>query len=698
MGQSEIVLNRALSEDILRLNIYIDISLKGALNMRAIAFALLVCAIGIPGSSEAAEAQPPRSSLQVHALTDATGGTITRDTREAVTRSLVEQLRNAAFAVEGGAAANSILDVTVVSCREANDSTGAPAAGSGCMVAVTVTQRATDHVIVKFALQTPLLQGRNASRAENTDAVARAIARELAAEIQPRPTAPNSTAEDITAGGARVTYQGDGIFVVNRSGADANAATIVDLKHIRHSYDPAVDKDVPTYTNVTLNDVVPRLVDETGREYARITLYQIDPPLVSQPSMEAGINRGTDFRDPSNLAKGTYSNYVSPIFTNDREQRRVASHPIGHFYVKVEIPGYPTVLTGMTTIARADTELADLTIGHELGIGGVLLTPEPGRLNSAVEPLEELTLRQRELRIVDGLYFSSFLGIRSGPEYIIDNGNLVFATYKVPVKNAKDAMAFFVEFIARGENNIFGSLLNRPERGTGSGCTPFAVSWLEAAGVIPFIGEPDDSRNTAEALPENFGANDFWRYMHRTIDIPWSQIGCDDRLGVDRTIPAQYTIFDLLFHNLSREFVAKASGGLAEKIKGDFGFVAGTLFQFGVLTPLRDLVIAYKRKDPGDRGDYAWGKPGEGLKTSFWDNARFSAWVKSYRAHPRDAAVVSTARDGRFNGVAIDAMNVARAQQPFFALAEEVEARQKRLAQTGSKPRSCEAFFALEIY
>jgi hypothetical protein len=113
------VLNGALSEVILRFNIHFHISFKGALNMRALAFALLVCAINIPGSSEAAEVQPPRSSLQVHALTDATGGTVTRDAREAVTRSLVDQLRNAAFASEGGAAADSILDVTVVSCREA---------------------------------------------------------------------------------------------------------------------------------------------------------------------------------------------------------------------------------------------------------------------------------------------------------------------------------------------------------------------------------------------------------------------------------------------------------------------------------------------------------------------------------------------------------------------------------------------------
>ena len=98
--------------------------------MRAVAFARLVCAIISPGSSEAAEAQPPRNSLQVHVLTDATGGTVARDTREAVTRSLNDQLRSAAFASEGGAAADSIVDVTVVSCRNE----------SGCKATMSTAQ------------------------------------------------------------------------------------------------------------------------------------------------------------------------------------------------------------------------------------------------------------------------------------------------------------------------------------------------------------------------------------------------------------------------------------------------------------------------------------------------------------------------------------------------------------------------------
>jgi len=108
--------------------------------MCAVAFARLVCAINSPGSSEAAEAQPPRNSLQVHALTDATGGTVARDTREAVTRSLNDQLRSAAFASEGGAAADSIVDVTVVSCRKAGGSTGAPAAESGCKATISTAR------------------------------------------------------------------------------------------------------------------------------------------------------------------------------------------------------------------------------------------------------------------------------------------------------------------------------------------------------------------------------------------------------------------------------------------------------------------------------------------------------------------------------------------------------------------------------
>ena len=179
-----------------------------------------------------------------------------------------------------------------------------------------------------------------------------------------------------------VRYLGEGRFAIG--------VTTVDLNRVTYAHDPAIDPDVPAATDVTLFG--PANADRTGDDYAVITLYQVDPPLTGLPSREAGIDRGTDFRDPANLVKAAYTNYVSPVLTDDTVPVRVASHPIGHFFVKVEVPGYPTVLTGMTTIARGDRELVDLTLGRELGIGGVLLTPQPGRLNSAAEVARELAL------------------------------------------------------------------------------------------------------------------------------------------------------------------------------------------------------------------------------------------------------------------------------------------------------------------
>ena len=73
------------------------------------------------------------------------------------------------------------------------------------------------------------------------------------------------------------------------------------LSQIRHAHDPAIDPDVPLYTDVTLPGVTPDLRDGEGRRYALITLYNVDPPLEDLPSKEAGVDRGMDYRDPSNI-------------------------------------------------------------------------------------------------------------------------------------------------------------------------------------------------------------------------------------------------------------------------------------------------------------------------------------------------------------------------------------------------------------
>lgn len=488
-------------------------------------------------------------------------------------------------------------------------------------------------------------------------AMAHAVARGLRT-----PGAADTPAADISATGAPVRHLGDGRFVVD--------GTPVDLHAIAHAHDPAVDPDVPLATNVTLNDIVPDHRDAGGRSRAIITLYQIDPPLTGLPSREPGVDRGTDFRDPVNLVKAAYSNYVSPVLTEDAAPVRIASHPIGHFVVKVEVPGYPTVLTGMTTIARADRELVDLTIGRQLGIGGVLLTPEPGRLNSSAEVARELALRQRRLRVVDGLHYHVVNGANTGPEYVFDDGRVVFARVALPVRNATDALAYFVEFIHRNQHNRFGSLLNSPFRGTGAGCAAFAMSWLQAAGIIPFITASDTDSASATAAERTPG--DIWRAVQGRLHIPWRLTGCDERVGAARTFAASLTIYDLLFHGETAAFIRTASEGLAAHIRASYGVVPATLFQFGALTPLRDLVINGRRKDPQDRADYTWAGPG--IDFPYWDNSRFAGWIRRVWANGTRDPRIKLAREGRFIGLEVDATAAPRQREPFFAAADRLAA------------------------
>jgi hypothetical protein len=397
------------------------------------------------------------------------------------------------------------------------------------------------------------------------------------------------------------------------------------------------------------------------------------------------------------LVKGAYSNYVSPVFTNDEQKRPVPSHPIGHFYVKVEIPGHPTILTGSTSIKRSDVELTDLTIGRELGIGGVLLTPQPGRLNPAVEALEELAFRQRQLRVIDGLFYRTRGGRNIGPEFIIDDGNVMFARFKVPAANAKDAMAMLIEYVHRGGHKIFGSLINRPHRGTGSGCTPFAMSWLKASGILPFVAEP----KTVAATPLEPSPRTGWRAslmgLQRTLHIPWDHIGCDQRMGLGGIKPAQYTIYDLLFHGETPAFIARASEGLARKVRESQGAVVATLFRFGALTPLRDIFIDGKRKDPSDKGNYGWAAGGKGWPARFWDNDRFSKWIKVLWANRKAPPGVRLVRQGRFRGIEIDAMNIPRQKEKFFASADRLAEKLRRLKARGIRPSTCQLLYGLDI-
>ena len=513
----------------------------------------------------------------------------------------------------------------------------------------------------------------------------------------------SGTANTFKVGGRQYCHVGGGRFL-EITGTSIRAAKkqprLIDLRKVQHSHDRKSDPDVPIYTDISLPGVTPDLVDRSGREYAIITLYNIDPPLEDLPSQEAGVDRGIDFRDPSNLVRSAYSNYVSPVLTNDRERKTVPGHPIGHFYVKVEIPGYPAILTGMTTTARADTELVDLTLGRQLGIGGVLLTPQPGRLNTAAEATEELRLRQRELVVIDGLYYQIRNGRNIGPTYLIKDGNVVFARFRLPRKNVIDGLRAFIHFIDNGAHNIFGSLLSRPSRGDGAGCSAFAMSWLKAAGVIPFVDEAQIPADWKPALQHKNEDAPLWMHFYNRIRIPWDHIGCDNRVGLHDVPPrvAAYTVYDNLFHNVSKDLIALATQGLAEKIRKTQGQIAGTLFRYGALTPLRDFVISSKRKDPRDRGDYSWASSSRrGLVVGFWDNSRFSDWIKNLWASPRkttitrtDGTTVRLVKEGRFLGVEIDALATPRVHLDSFAAMPDRALTLKRL----SSSKTCRSVFS----
>lgn len=515
--------------------------------------------------------------------------------------------------------------------------------------------------------------------AGNGGSLAQAIVAAIAPGILGH-AAPARGGTDITARGRPVRHLSDGRFAVGEE--------TIDLRAIRHAHDPIADPDVPAATDVTLAHAPSGPGPEPGG--ATITLYQIDPPLTGLPSRQPGMDRSIDFRDPANLAKSAYANAVSIVRTDDPRPVPVANHPIGHFVVKVEVPGHPPILTGMTTIQRGDAELVELTIRQELGIGGVLLTPQPGRLNAAAEVARELALRQRRLRVVDGLYFRQLGGRNVGPEYLVEHGSVTFARIRIPERNGLDALAYFAELVARGGHNRFGSLLNRTFKGTGAGCAAFAMGWLQAAGVVPFIEDPPAEPPPGD--PAALGPLDFWRALQARIRIPWAHLGCDERVGAAMPLAAQYTIFDLLLHGERPAFVHAALEGLVDRLRSRFGLMASTLFEVGVQTPLRGIAVLVQRRDPLDRGSYSWGS--DGIEVPFWENARFSAWIRdAWRGGARHPQV-RLAREGRFIGLEIDARAAPRQQAPFFAAADRREAA---LRDPRPPATSCEAAFSLGL-
>jgi hypothetical protein len=112
---------------------------------------------------------------------------------------------------------------------------------------------------------------------------------------------------------------------------------------------------------------------------------------------------------------------------------------------------------------------------------------------------------------------------------------------------------------------------------------------------------------------------------------------------------------------------------------------------------LRNLVIASKRKDPQDLGNYAWAEEGQGLTANYWDNARFSDWIKFLWETGQAPSQIDLVKEGRFHGIEVDAMDTPRQTEAYFAEAERIRGLGKRLRAGASALTSCKSVFQLGL-
>jgi hypothetical protein len=170
-----------------------------------------------------------------------------------------------------------------------------------------------------------------------------------------------------------------------------------------------------------------------------LTVYAITSPQ--------GINWST----PKTLTWSAARNQISP-----------ETHKIGHANIhlrcaKNEGDGEDfEILTGMTSGRDDPTMRLIKQEGYGLGI---LFTTIPGRLESRSEVATDLHDRFR-------------------------SGKVNFMQFKTAPATCARLTAYVTEYQSRGYDQYYG-LPNRPRYGEGAGCTAFAASFLDLAGLHP---------------------------------------------------------------------------------------------------------------------------------------------------------------------------------------------------------------------
>lgn len=398
----------------------------------------------------------------------------------------------------------------------------------------------------------------------------------------------------------------------------------IDLKKVYHS-DAGDDYK---YVDITTGETY-----ENADGVGRITIYMVNPPLLP-------LGYGVNWDTPAALVQSTFNQGLTPVYTGGGKS--VPNHAIGHVFIKLETPGLPVILTGMTT--GQNSELPSDLIVQQDGLA-ILFESQVGRLNTAAELMEELNDRKLENKtyIVDS---------REGKSLKVEtDANYSFLTYEISELNARGLYAFMLEYIDRGIHNHYGSLISRPAHASGAGCIAFGISFLKAAGIIPVVLEQDLVQVVNQNVARNDGKAPYWARWIRELYTPAAVTGriemsqnkeagalgmldlatmFGDKYDDDSTV----TLFDMLFSNVSDKDMADGSKAIT---KAAFGGVAAFLgfddFQGFTLpswirNPVRRLITSDDDRAKVTWVDRAAAEAGEALPLIFWDNALLDTWVK----------------------------------------------------------------------
>jgi hypothetical protein len=178
----------------------------------------------------------------------------------------------------------------------------------------------------------------------------------------------------------------------------------------------------------------------------QLTYYVYPPPL------------GIDWASPATLI---WSAVLNDVLTNGQRFRNL--HMIGHVNFDLqcdpssELPEGDRIVTGQTNSDDNQMNSDILTKGYGLG---ALLAQYSGRWETESEIEADL------------------------PERFL-TGMIAYIQFEVSPTTCARAVEYLQEYQARGYDQIYGGLEDRPRYGEGAGCSAFGESLLEIAGVMP---------------------------------------------------------------------------------------------------------------------------------------------------------------------------------------------------------------------